>query len=134
MMADSGENIQHLTLIGCGITNAIRGDDRQAKTCGDAQGCLVARFFGTFPVTLQLHVNILAAEDVCQLLDAFSTLRFTTFGKRCSEWTFMTAGEAKHAGMKLAQIIERRSAFALCLLAHLEASNELAKILVTHLF
>ncbi len=130
MMADGREHIQHFAFVLRGIANAVGRKDGQTQALGDAERRLVAGLFGTVAVTLQFHVDVAAAEDVDQLLHALPACVFTSVVERRSQRAFVASGKADQTMQKLRQDRCQGAPFALVRLAHLEAGNELAKVLV----
>ena len=69
MVADGGEHVAELAVVGGGVTDAIGGEQRKMKVAGDFDGDAVARLFFAMIVALEFDVNIVAAEDVGEAVD-----------------------------------------------------------------
>ncbi len=130
VVADGGEDVEDFALVLGGVADAVGGEDGEMEGLGDAQGGLVAGFFGAVAVALQLDVDVVGAEDADELLDALAAGGFAAGGERGGEWAFVAAGEAEEAVLEFGEIVERGGAFALVGFAHFEAGDELAEVLV----
>ena len=68
VIANAGEYIGNLSLRARRVTNPIRGQQRKFQTTRNLDDRMIARFFFTIEMTLQLGINIFSAEDVDELL------------------------------------------------------------------
>ena len=132
-MADSGEGVENLALLGPRIAHAVGREDGQAERVRDLDHCLVARFFFAQKMSLKLDINIVATEDRYQALDGAARFFHPAIGERGGERTVVASGQADQPGSMLAQIVfasgdhfRRRVLGA----AHLHARDQPAKVLV----
>src|SRR5438874_8683129 len=70
VLANAGENIEHLASVGLGVLHAIGGDDRQTKFRGEIEQRAIHAFLPAQKMPLNFDVNIFAAECVDQSLRA----------------------------------------------------------------
>ncbi len=130
MVAHRGKDIQYLAVVCRGVANSIGGEDWQLQRLGDSDCRLIAPFLLTFTVTLDFDVNATSSESPYQLFDRLTACLFTPANKRSGQRAFVTTREADQPGGVFLQVVEGSCSFALDPLPHLEAGNELAKILV----
>src|SRR6185312_2186555 len=133
VVSNGGKYIEDFALVLRGIADAVSGEDGQSKAFRDTNRSLVASFFRAIAVSLQLHVNVMAAEDVDELSHALPACGFSAGMQRGSEWTFFSAGQADEAAVKFSKIVQAGGSFRFARLAHLEPRDELAQVLVAGL-
>ncbi len=76
---------------------------RSARAISTAR--LVARFFLSQEVALQLDVNVFMAEDVCQALDGAARFFDPALGQRRSQRTVVASGQADEASGVFPQVV-----------------------------
>src|SRR6185437_1222089 len=84
-------------------------------------------------VPLQFEEKIVPSVNFSHAVRNFSRLRFATVSQRRRQRSLISTSQTDQSCRKFLQIIERGCAFSLCCLAHFEARNKLAKILITDL-
>src|ERR1700733_5291095 len=89
MMAYRGKEIQNLTVIRSGVTNAIRRNDWKLQGACNPNRSLIPPLLLAFAMALQFDVNILGTEDANQLLYCFAACLLTTTYQRRSERSFI---------------------------------------------
>ena len=94
---------------------------------------LVAALLFALLVPLQFEIHIAAPVNRSQPLGNLPRFVLTAACERRRQRTFVAARQANQSAGKLFQILNRRRAFGLRRLAHLEARNQLAKILIAGL-
>ena len=87
----------HLTVVCRRMTNAIGRNHRQIQRTCDADRRLIPPFLLAFLVSLQLDINILAAEDASQPFHNLVSGFFATASQRRRQWTFISACKAHSA-------------------------------------
>ena len=68
MIANTGEHVGNLPLRPRCITNAIRRQQWKFQSSRDLDDRMIARFFFTIEMTLQLGINIFLAENIDKFL------------------------------------------------------------------
>ena len=94
---------------------------------------LVAALFVALLVALKFDVEIAAAVDCGEPLGDLARSCSAAVCQRRGQRAFVAAGEADQSGGELFKIFERSRALGLGVLAHLEARDELAEILIAGL-
>src|SRR5271165_4796358 len=108
MVANGGEDIQHLMFVcGC-VTHTVGCHQRKMKRTGNPNCRLVAPFFFALLMSLELDVNILLAKDRDQPLDDFNSCLLATIDKRGGEWAFVAACETDEPLGVLFEVFEGR--------------------------
>jgi hypothetical protein len=64
VLADAGENIEHLPATGAGVLDPVGGDNRQAKLFRKIAKLLVDPLFAAQKVALDFNVDVFLAERV----------------------------------------------------------------------
>ena len=82
---------------------------------------------------MELEIEIGGAVDETEAIDECAGFVEAVLGKGCGERAFVAAGEADEPGREFGEIVECGSALSLGCLAHLEARDELAEVLVAGL-
>src|SRR5437016_3624558 len=135
MVPNAGEDICHLTLRAGGITNPISCQQRQLQTSRDLDHGMIARFFFTIEMTLQLGVNVFFAKDVDEPLSCFlcllRALRVSVVIK--SKWPIISTSQTNQSFRMLSQFFRRyRTLARLCMFWHaqLHQSDQATKVLI----
>jgi hypothetical protein len=68
VLPDAGEDVEETFVLGSGMADAVRGDDRQTEAVCHLQKCLVARLFVPLPMPLELDVEVLW-KDLREVLE-----------------------------------------------------------------
>src|SRR5215469_3920795 len=84
-------------------------------------------------MTLQLDIYIVAAVDSGQPIEPLAYASFSAAFERGCEWSFIAACKANQPRRKFFEVVQCRRAFRLRFLAHLEARDELAEVLISSL-
>ncbi len=129
-MAYGREHIQHFALILRCIANTVGRKDGQAQALRNAQRCLVACLFGAVAVALQFDIHIAPPKHCNEPLDACAACCFSAPVERRRQRPFFSTRHAEEAAAELRQVVQGCRAFALARLAHFEACDELAEILI----
>ena len=132
VMLNRRKHVQDFTLILRGVADAVGCKDRQPKTFGNADRSLVADLFDPAAVTLQLDIDIAGAEEFGKLLDTRASLRLTASSQRGGKRAFVSSRKAKKTGGELRNVRNPCAALGFVRLAHFEAGDELAQVLVSN--
>src|SRR5579871_443130 len=93
VITDSCKEVENLSVVtGC-IAYAVGCDYRQAQRSRYAQRSLIAGFFISFAMTLQLDVDILRPKDANKPFENLPPGCFTAAHQRCSQRAFISAGQ-----------------------------------------
>jgi hypothetical protein len=119
VVADAGEHVEQLALVGRGVADAVGGQQRQTQGARNAHGSLIAMLLVAVVVALQFDIHIARAEDVHQPLDLAQCLVIAAARQRRRQRAFVAAGQADQAFGKLRDIGQQRRALGLVRLAQL---------------
>ena len=97
VMANAGEDIQQLALLGQRVRDAISSQQRQLQLSRDGHRSLVARFLFAAEMALQFDVNIFPAERAAKLLHAFDGGVEPALRQSVRERTFVAPRQADQA-------------------------------------
>src|ERR1700728_5034647 len=92
-----------------------------------AEQRLIATFFFSDLMALQFQKEIAAAKDRRESVGELARAVLPIVCKRCSEWAFITAGQADQSRREFLHIVQRSGAFRLGGFAHFETRDQLAK-------
>src|SRR5271168_2468333 len=93
MVTNCCEDIQHLSLVLCRITNSVCGQHRKSQRSGYAYRCLISPLFLTFLVALDLDINIFTPKDGDQLLDKLRSSLFSATRDRCRKGSLVASSQ-----------------------------------------
>ena len=130
MVTHRRKDIQYLAVVCRGVADSIGGKNWQFQRLGDSDCRLIAPLLLTFTVTLDFNVNAVSSENSYQPFDRLTACLLTAAHKRGGQRAFVATREADQAGRVFLQVVEGSRTFALDPLPHLEAGDELTKILV----
>ena len=97
VMADAGEHVEHLALLGLRVRDAVGRQQRQFQFSRNVHRGLVARFFLAAEMPLQFDVHIFAAERAAKLLHAFDGRVHPALRQSMRQRAFVAARQADQA-------------------------------------
>jgi hypothetical protein len=130
-VAECGENIAQWTIVRGGITDAVRGQQRQVKGASDFHGNAVPCFFFAVIVALQFNVYIVAAKDADKSISDTACFGRASFLYRSCKWAFVAACHANEPAGIVLQFMLENGSFFFALRAKFHTRDELAEILVS---
>ena len=107
MVANAGEDIENMALIGLGILRALRGQQRQLQAACQIDGGLIACFLLTVVVALQFDINIIVTVDRDELFERAATRRQAAAGQCISQQAFIASRETDQPDRILVEIGHR---------------------------
>ena len=120
VFANRGQHVEQRPLFGRGKADAAGGHQRHAKRLGEAHQRVVVVFLIALQVALQLHKNIVAAEDADQAIEQAADAEPLGAEERA-------AGHGNEAGDAAVELVDGQRALAFRR-AQLHARNEAAEI------
>ena len=131
MVADAGEDVEHLALFGVRIADAVGGDERKMERAREFDGSLVAGFFGAIVVALKFDKNIVGTEDT----ESCSSMRARLPRRRrcasaCAKRTVFAASEADESVGILCEFFRTGEGTAVLRHAEFHLRDEAAEVLV----
>ena len=129
MMANAREDIEDFARWRLRMRDAIGRKQGQMQFARNFNRGLIARFLFTAEMPLQFDIDVVAAKNSAELLDAFHSARDSSMGKRMRQRPLFTARKADKARGFFRDFIGRDGTFSLAR-GHFHASDEAAKILV----
>src|SRR5215475_13455850 len=97
---------------------------------GDADCGLVACFFFTLPMPLDLNIDVLGAEYPDKALYSLSSGFFTSISQRGGKWSFNSSSKAHQATRILFEVGDLGRTLLFGHLSHLKTSNHLTQVLI----
>ena len=113
MVTESGENVAQFALVSGGIADAIGGKQRKPERAGNFDGGAIAGFLLAMKMALEFDVNVGAAKDFSQVLNAGSRAFHPTVLQSQSQRTIVVSGEANQAFRMFLQFFFMNCTFAL---------------------
>ena len=132
-MADCRKDIKNLAVLLRCVAHAVGCNHGQPVHGCQAEQQLVAAFFIALLVALEFEIDIAVPVNCGEPFHELACFVVSAACQRRGNWAFVASGDADQSGGELFEVFECGGALGLCCLPHLEARDELAKILVTDL-
>ena len=130
VMPDAGEYVEHFSPLWQRVTDAIGRQQRQIQFSRNLHSRLIARFLFTAQMSLQFHINILAAKKFAQLPHAGDSMVDSSTCQGMRQRPFLAAGQADQPLRSLGDFGSGNITFALGR-AQFHPGDEPAKILIS---